>query len=149
MAKSSGYEFLDHTADAKFLAYGITLEEAFTNALRALVSIVADEHTLHAEMHREIAIEGSDEKQLLYNFLEEIIFLLDSKSYLAKTVSKIHIRNKTIPDGKRTFVLEATLAGQLIDEHTPTHEHVKAVTYNEMEIRHEPGKITLQVVLDL
>ena len=34
------YEFFDKTADAKFKAYGVTLEECFSNALEAMNSIV-------------------------------------------------------------------------------------------------------------
>ena len=36
------YEFLDHTADAKFRAYGKNLEQAFTNAALALTNLVTD-----------------------------------------------------------------------------------------------------------
>ena len=149
MSSTKPYEFLDHTADAKFLAHGITIEDAFANAARAMASVVADAHTLRGDMHKDVAVEGTDEKQLLYNFLEEILFLLDAHSYVVKDVSKIRINPVSDPAKGRIWKLTATLSGQTIDEKTPTHEHVKAVTYNEMEIRKEPGKVTVQVVLDL
>ena len=40
MAK--GYEFVDHTADVEFVAYGKTLEELFKNALLAQFDTIAD-----------------------------------------------------------------------------------------------------------
>ena len=36
------YEFLEHTADAKFRAYGKSHEEAFSNAAQAMISVMAD-----------------------------------------------------------------------------------------------------------
>ena len=35
------YEFLPHTADVKFLAYGKTLEEAFQNAALATFQVMS------------------------------------------------------------------------------------------------------------
>mgnify|MGYP006451174011 FL=1 len=37
------YEFLEHTADEKFRAYGKTLEEAFINAALATAKIMTDD----------------------------------------------------------------------------------------------------------
>ncbi len=37
-----GYEFVDHTADVEFVAYGKTLEELFKNALLAQFDTIAD-----------------------------------------------------------------------------------------------------------
>ena len=39
------YEYLDHTADAKFIAYGQTLEEAFVNCAKATFGIIIDCNT--------------------------------------------------------------------------------------------------------
>jgi len=36
------YRFLEHTADAKFQAFGKTLEEAFSNAALATASLMWD-----------------------------------------------------------------------------------------------------------
>ena len=36
------FKFLEHTADAKFQAYGKNMEEAFSNAALAMFSIITD-----------------------------------------------------------------------------------------------------------
>ena len=36
------YEYLEHTADVKFLAYGKTLEEVFENAALAMFNVMID-----------------------------------------------------------------------------------------------------------
>ena len=88
------YEFFDKTADAKFKAYGMTLEESFAHALEAMHSIVfsVDEirnYEFDLET-REISVEGQNYEALLYNFLEEAIFLLAAESFVG-LVKKIQI----------------------------------------------------------
>ena len=36
------YEYLEHTADTKFRAYGETMEETFTNAALAMMNVMVD-----------------------------------------------------------------------------------------------------------
>ena len=36
------YKFFEHTADAKFQAYGKSVEEAFSNAALAMFSVITD-----------------------------------------------------------------------------------------------------------
>jgi len=141
------YEFLDHTADAKFLAHGHTLEGAFSNAAKAMFSIVVEPDQLSSKVKHTIHVEGHDEKALLYNFLEELLFLLDKEFFGMKDV-----RSMEITHHETLVKLDAIVVGQRINDDIETGEHVKAITYNEMEIvRHEhPQKgVTVQVVLDL
>ena len=66
------YEFLEHVADAKFRAYGKTIEEQFSNAALAMTSIMADD--VKGNIKRDFSVKGSDRENLLYNFLEELLF---------------------------------------------------------------------------
>ena len=63
------YEFLDHTADAKFRAYGKSLEEAFSNAAAALTGIMFDAEKVEAKTNKSIQVEAGDLKSLLVAFL--------------------------------------------------------------------------------
>lgn len=131
------YKFLEHTADAKFQAYGKTLEEAFENAAFAMFSIMVDTKKIKPRLRKQIKISGKDEKSLLYNFLEELLFLLDSENFLLKEVKKIKIiKNK--------------LSAEIIGDGAENYEiygDVKAVTYNSMEISEKPCFV--QVVVDM
>lgn len=140
------FEFFEHTADAKFKAYGKSLEEAFCNAADAMYDIILDQEQLEEMEARNIELKGHDEKALLYNFLEEIIFLLDADFFALKAAKSMRIEK----EGKG-FTLTATLWGQKLNSGIQTEKHVKAVTYNEMEITHDKktGKWEVQVVLDL
>ena len=137
------YEFLSHTADAKFRAFGKTLEEAFCNAALATASLMWDWKSVDKKIKREIRIEARDLKQLLSSFLEEILYLFDSQMILLGSVERIRIKRK----GDRYF-LEALFRGDRNSKKYEIYGDVKAITYNEMDIQ-ENDSITLQVVVDV
>jgi len=127
-------------ADAQFRAYGSSLEEAFANAALAMASIMYDYVKIKPAEEREIKIEGNDLQSLLYNFLEEILFLLDTENFLLHSVKEIKIKNNQ---------LEAVLVGDTKVENYELFGQVKAVTYNEMKIEKEKDIYMVQVVVDI
>jgi SHS2 domain-containing protein len=137
------YEFLAHTADAKFRAFGHTLEEAFSNAALATASLMWDWKIVEKKTKRKVRVEGKDLKQLLSGFLEEIIYLLDSEMFLLSSVDKAKIEKK----GSQ-YHLEAFFEGDIYSDKYTIFGDVKAITYNEMEIN-ENQPVTLQVVVDV
>ena len=48
------YKYLDHTADAKFQAFGKSLEEAFENAALAAFNIIVKTEDVKPEIIKEI-----------------------------------------------------------------------------------------------
>ena len=140
MEKTDEYEFFEHTGDAKFRAYGSTLEERFANAALAMFSLIVTTKDIKPALEKEVEVEGKDIKQLLYNWLEEILFLLDADSFFFNSVKSIEIKQKG-----HSYVLNAILAGDTFKEDYLVYGSVKAVTYAEMEIR----KDYLQVVVDI
>jgi len=137
------YEYLPHTADVKFKSYGKTLEEAFSNAALALTEVITDYNKVEAKVEKTIEIESEDEKALLYDFLEQFIVLLDSESFLLNSIKELNIKK-----GKK-LKLKAIIIGDTEIDKYKTETHIKAVTYQEMEIKKENSKYMLQVVLDL
>lgn len=140
MEKIDEYEFFEHTGDAKFRAYGSTIEERFTNAALAMFSLIVATKDIKPAQEKEVEVEGSDIKQLLYNWLEEILFLLDADGFFFNSVKSIEIIQKG-----RSYILKAVLAGDTFKEDYLVYGSVKAVTYAEMEIE----KDYLQVVVDI
>ena len=137
------YEFLAHTADAKFRAFGHTLEEAFSNAALATASIMWDWEKVEKKIKRKVKVEGKDLKQLLCGFLEEIIYLLESEMFLLSSVRKIKIEKK-----QNQYNLEAFFEGDKFSDMYEIFGDVKAITYNEMKIKAN-RPVTLQVVVDV
>jgi SHS2 domain-containing protein len=137
------YRFLQHTGDAKFQAFGASLEEAFSHAALALVSLMWEKTSIEKRKDIHIDVEGRDLKQLLVNFLEEILYLLDTKMFLLASVEDL-----TIEGGEGCYSLRALFKGDKNSEKYSIFGSVKAVTYNEMEITPDTP-VTVQVVIDI
>jgi SHS2 domain-containing protein len=137
------FRFLDHTADAKFQAYGRTMEEAFANAALATISLMWDPAEVESRLSHPIDVKGRDLEQLLVRFLGEIIYLLETRSFLAAAVDDVIIEK-----ADKGFRLRAVFRGDDRPARYSIFGEVKAVTYNEMRI--DLGcPITVQVVVDI
>jgi len=137
------FEYLVHTADAKFRAFGQTLEEAFCNAALAMVSLMWDPEKIQSLVEFKLSVTGRDEKQLLVNFLEDILFKLDTKLFMLRTVERVSFFEEN-----NQLTLQAVLCGDVFSEKYETFGEVKAVTYNEMEIV-KNHFFMVQVVVDM
>jgi SHS2 domain-containing protein len=137
------FRYLDHTSDAKFQAFGRTMEEAFGNAALATASLMWDAETIAKRVRYPIRIQGKDLEQLLLHFLGEIIYLFDTKMFLLGSAEEIKIEKKS-----EGYLLETVFLG---DNNSNTYNifgEVKAITYNEMKIE-KNNRIALQVVVDI
>ncbi len=137
------YEFLPHTADAEFKAYGKSLEEAFTNAGLATYDIITDIKKVKPRIKRSIVIHSRTKEALLYDYIEELLFLTDTEAFLVSKISNLSIKKQ-----KDGFMLEATISGDIAKKHE-INTQIKAVTYNDMFIKEEKGRIVIQVVVDI
>ena len=81
------YEFFEHTADAKFRAYGKNIGEQFSNAAIALIAVMFDPEKIEEKITKSVTIKGNDLKSLLYNFLEELLYLIDTELFIVHKVT--------------------------------------------------------------
>lgn len=138
------YKFLKHTADAKFQAYGKTLEEAFSNAAIAMFEIIVKIEGIEKKIIKKVEIKAENKESLLYKWLEELLYLLDTEFFLINSV-----KNMKVIKERKKYILKAEVLGDTFKEKYERHGAVKAVTYEEMFIKEEKGKVTVQVVLDI
>jgi SHS2 domain-containing protein len=136
------FRFLDHTADAKFQAFGRTLEDAFANAALATASLMWKPEVVRNSVRHPVRVSGRDLEQLLVQFLGEIIYLFETKMFLLREAEVVRIDKNDAG-----FTLEGVFSG---DRNTGynLHGEVKAVTYNEMAIEKKDVFI-IQVVVDI
>lgn len=137
------YKFLEHTADAKFQAFGRTMEEAFAHAALALASLMWDWKVVGKSVEYAVEVRGRDIQQLLYNFLEEVIYLFEVKSFLLGSVKDVRIEKHP-----GEYHLQSVFRGDDNPGKYGIFGDVKAVTYNEMAVL-ENDSVTLQVVVDI
>ena len=134
------FKFIPHTADIEFQAFGNSLKECFENSALALKSIVFEGKVKQSKKFK-IKVNGKDLENLLYEFLEEFLVLIDSKDFL---MSKI----KILKFDSKKFELEAEVKGDNINSYE-TEMHIKAITYHEMFVKKIRDKFIAQVVVDI
>ena len=78
-SKSEGYDYFDVTADIGFHAYGKSLNEAYENAGLAMFNVITDISKVKKDESREFEIVSEDLVSLLYDYLEELLFLQDTE----------------------------------------------------------------------
>lgn len=99
----------------KFLAYGTTLEEVFTNAAQALLQILTNPEKIETKQVRQIQLRAEDPKMLLFDWLEEILRLVRVESFVpaqARVVRVAKVGNQ--------YVLKAKLQGDVTPDHMYT-----------------------------
>ncbi|MBN1940595.1 MAG: archease [Candidatus Diapherotrites archaeon] len=133
------FVFLEHTADAKFQAFGEAIEECFENSALALNSIEADLESVKPMHKKEIHAQGETQEELLHRFLEEMHFAMETEQMLFSKF-EVKINGNSV---------SAEAWGEPID--TAKHEiksHVKAITWNSFFLKKEKKKWVAQVVCD-
>ncbi len=139
------YSYLPHTSDIYIVAYGLTLNEAFENAAEAMFNIITDISKIHPTNVFKIYIRGLDEYNLLYNWLEELLYLFDT-THFAFSKFKVH----KIETENSNFVLDGEAYGELFN---PTihkkGKEIKSPTYSLMEISRLNSVYIVKFVLDI
>lgn len=147
------FKFIPHTADIKFQAFGKDASECFENAGYALKEIICKEK-INPVKKRIITVNGKDMENLLYNFLEEFIYLLDIEGFIAGKIESISIIAIPKSNKKYSIELKSVVYGDDINNYKP-ELGVKAVTYNDMFAKYLVDKKTgeknfvCQVVVDV
>lgn len=132
------FEFLKHTGDIKFKAYGKNLDEMFENCVLALSSAFSRSLKIKSSKKKEISVSGKDYESLLYNLIDEIIYLFDAENFV---VSKAKIKLKE-------FKINATLFGDDAFKYQSL-DAIKAPTYAEMYVKQKGKEWECQTVLDV
>jgi len=137
------FEFLPHTADVKFLAYGKTLEEAFENAALATFATLTDIQKVKAKKKKKVSVKAKSKETLLYDFIQELLFLVDTEGFLLSKMESL-----TIKETAKGLFLIAVFLGDSGDQYEIITQ-IKSSTYNDMFIKEEKNLVTIQVVHDL
>jgi len=122
------YKFLQHTADMKFQAFGKNITDCYKNAAYALKEIITKDK-IKPVIKKTIKVKGKDYESLLYNFLEEFLFLLDSKNLIMAEIGSVIIKKD-----KNEWKLIALIYFDNIKKYKAITD-IKAITYNDMWIK--------------
>ena len=135
------YEYIEHTADLGFKAYGSSPEELFVNAAAALFAVLVSAETIEEREKRVVAVTAPALDDLMVSWLGELLYLFDTEGLLLRGFQIKSIRDDS---------LNATVRGEVLDP--ARHEiktGIKAVTYHQLYVRNDDGIWECQVILDL
>jgi SHS2 domain-containing protein len=135
------FEVFDHTADLGLRIQTADLNSLFGEAGRALLSVIVS--NLDAVEPREtlmLHVAGSDLEYLLVDWLDELLYLFESRRFLASEF-------ETVFDNTG---LAASVRGETSDpaRHQLAHE-VKAVTYHGLMVEQSPEGWRAEVIVDI
>ncbi len=141
----AGYRTLDHVTDALIEAWGPTFEEALVQAALGLFDTMVDAGNVKPALEEELLVEGHDELELVYNWLEQLLLSFEIKQ---QVLTRFHISSIKKTDGN--IFLTARARGEEYDPTTHRAKvEVKGVTYHLMEVRREPSRVRITYLLDL
>ncbi len=140
------FEYAEHTADVMIVAYGCSLEEAFSNAAYGFANFIYDVSKVELKKRVEVEVEGIDLEQLLFNWIDELLYRLDAENFALGKIEKLEIVKEN-----DKYKLRAVLLGEDYDKnkHGFKGTIIKAMTYHMMEIRKTDSVWRLQYVVDI
>ena len=136
------YKVLDHATDAFIEVTASSLTEAFKVAGDSVVDIILDNSKIEEKKERNIVVKGKDLNYLLYNWLEDLIYLIITEGFAIKKLDITLEKNE-----------EYTISAQIFGEDIDIKKHgfkveIKSPTFHEMEIKQEK-LVTMRFLLDL
>ncbi|XP_050529763.1 protein archease-like [Daktulosphaira vitifoliae] len=138
------YEYLDHTADVQLHAWGHNLIEAFEQCANAMFHYMTEEEYIEMKESYEIEASGHDMMTLLYNFLDELLFMFSAEPfYIARKVKILEFDRENFKIKAKGFGEEFTLGKH------PQGTEVKAITFSNMQIHESEEKCEVFVILDI
>jgi SHS2 domain-containing protein len=135
------FEFVDHTGDLGVRVFGESLPGLFEQAAQALTFILTDPETINLKETRRLLLEAKTDEELLITWLNEFVYLFETKGLLFKTYDVLSVHDHR---------LEALAQGEIYVE--GRHEiktAVKAATYHQLKIEKHEEVWTAQVIFDL
>ncbi|MHC1631017.1 MAG: archease [Methanotrichaceae archaeon] len=143
MLEMKPFEYLEHTADVKFLARGLTPEEMFRNAALAMFNTMTDTSKVQAQETWNLELEAENLELLLYDWLSELLYLFEVDLALFCAF------DLNLGQNENGYRLEAQIQGERIDRERHVFENeVKAITLHQFKIEKKKFWIA-QVVLDV
>ncbi len=141
------YRFLDNiaTADVAFEAWDKSLEAIFTASAEALLQTMVDEPgRVRSQVELPIAVEQQDLELLLFGFLNELIYLKDTRRVL------LHVPLVRVVDTEVGFALHGTARGEGIDPRRHRQRvDVKAATLHRLQVVRDGVLWRATAVLDV
>ena len=140
MVVSSGFSYEEHTADVKVRATGTDFPSALLSAARACTNLLTPVDRVKPVTSHPVRISANSREKVLYAFLEELVYLLDTKHFVAC--------QGELQENEDGTVVHGTLRGDSIANYE-RHGDIKAPTKHELSVTSHGGNTVVHFVLDI
>jgi|SRR3989338_9514689 len=136
------------TADVAYVVTGKSLAAVLKDSAISMLDTIAERKSISKKIKKEIKLDSIDAGKLLYNFLQEIIYLKDAGNIV---FSEVNVRAKEKKSSKGSiFSLNATLFGDRIDSSRQKMKaDVKAVTLHMFSMKKTGKGWRAKIVFDI
>lgn len=117
----------ENIADILIEIYGKDKKEFFQNILQAFTAVITDFEKLKLKEKLSFRIKGESFSDLVFNFIEKLIYLKDVKGLLFK-------EGKFYFEKNNCLILKVDLLGEKISERLPVKIDIKAVTQHKFRV---------------
>jgi SHS2 domain-containing protein len=131
------FEEIEHTADIAIRVWGRDLAGVFANAAYGMVCQLADPAEVERTVERAVELEAYDAETLLVTWLGELLYLGERDTCVFTDFDMLEITPTH---------LRAVARGGPAREH---RRHIKAVTFNELEIVRTDEGYETTIVFDV
>jgi len=138
------YKYLEHTADVLFVAQAASQGELFEQCGLAVEEAQVPLKNIKPKQKKEINLENSTLEKLLFDFLDELLFLKDTEGLI---FSKFKCK---VEEKKNKFLLKCKAQGDKFDPNK--HEQkvdAKAITMHMYKVEEIKGGWKAQVLVDI
>ena len=143
----AGYTLLDHTADMGIEATGDDLAAAFANAARGMFAWMVDLDSIVEQEERPIEATGRDVEALLVDFLNELLFLFETRGCLFKRF-EVRELGPSASDAGTHRLLAMGFGEHLDPRRHQLRGSIKSATYHMLQVQEGPAEYRVQVILD-
>jgi len=132
------FEVIEHTADWSIRVMGRDLCLLFAHAAEGMSTLMAGElDALPQDVQRNLALAAFDVEGLLVEWLSELAYWAEMEQIVFSRFDMVEVTPKSL-----RAVVRGGQAAEL-------HEHIKAVTYHNLEVVHNENGWETTIVFDV
>lgn len=135
------FELIEHTADIGIRAFGSSEKGVFQNAATGMFSLICDPATVAETEEFEIEVEAEDRETLLVEWLNELLYIYDSRRVLLRRFEVIELEETRLRGVAYGEPLD-------LDRHSLAAD-IKAVTYYMLKVEETPDGWVAEVIFDV
>lgn len=138
-----GFKYLEGIAlaEAAFEAKGNNLKELFESCADAFIDTSANPETIKSSFKKEIFIQANNVEDLLFKFLEELVFIKDSEAVVFNKTEILEISENK---------LKVLLIGEEINQESQElRADIKAITLHKFNVKKTDDGWIAIVVMDI